>query len=132
MNYEDAANTIRSRFRTEIAVPESLQTQYDNAPFTPPDNEVWCRLSIIWETNNAVELGGSRFRKTGRMEAQLFGPVSRGDKAILELADKIVTPFRAVTDTLITFRTPSVFIVGRIGDDWVVIVPCPFYGDDTP
>ena len=133
MNHETLGNTIRSRFKTQIADILSLPTQYDNQSYTKPANVLWCRLTILTGESFQASFGGAggkRFRTPGTMVAQLFNPVGLGDKAALAAADSIVAAFRAVTDTGVVFRTPSVQRIGRTESEWQINVTCPFYVDD--
>lgn len=133
MTWEELGNIIRSRFDSQVADVQSLQTQYDNQSFDNPDNELWCRLTINFGQTFQVDCGGgsgSRDRTIGVMTAQLFLAVDQGDKQLLETADKIKTAFNRVTDTGVHFRTPSIKRVGRVNNEWQVNVNCPFYADD--
>lgn len=133
MNSEAIANAIRSRFKTQIADVESLATQYDNQKFDNPDNTKWCRLTIKCGQTYQVSIGsptGNRDRTPGVMIAQLFCPVGDGDGGLREVADAIREAFRRVTDTGVTFKTPSINEVGRNGAEWQINVNCPFYADD--
>lgn len=133
MNFEDLANTIRTRFKTQIADTQSLPTQYDNQDFTPPDQELWARLTILHGDSFQVSNGGpdgKRFRTPGIMTVQVFIPSGQGDKAAYKLADVIETYFRSQKADSITYRTPSVRKIGPTGPWWQINVNCPFYSDD--
>lgn len=133
MNFETLANTIRTRFKTQVADTQSLLTQYDNQDFTPPNQTVWARLTILPGESFQVSNGGpngKRFRTPGIMIVQIFLPFGQGDKAGLELADVIKTAFRSKNVDSITYRTPSVSTVGKTGPWWQINVRCPFYNDD--
>ncbi|HUS74347.1 MAG TPA: phage tail terminator-like protein [Sedimentisphaerales bacterium] len=127
------ANAIRSRFKAQVADALSLGTQYDNQKYDNPDNAKWCRLTVKFGETLQKSVGsptGNRGRTPGVMIAQLFGPVGKGDGALLEVADAVETAFKRVTDTGVTFRTPSTYPRGRSGDEWQINVECPFYADD--
>jgi len=133
MTFEALANIIRSRFKTQIADSQSLQTQYDNQNYDNPDNALWCRLTINYGNSLQVEMGGAsgnRYRTPGVMTAQLFAPIGNGDKQLLEMADLIKTAFRCITDSGVFFQTPSIKRIGRKDSEWQVNVDCPFYADD--
>jgi len=134
MSFETMANTIRSRFHTLIEVARSLPTQYDNQEYTPPDDAMWCRLTILPGESDQVSIGAPasrRFRTSGVATAQLFGPLGLGDKAMLTMAGHIVSAFRAVTVSGVTFETPSVVNRGRNTQQnvWHINVECPFWAD---
>lgn len=127
------ANAIRSRFKTQVADVLSLVTQYDNQKFDNPDNAKWCRLTIKFGETIQKSVGsptGNRDRTSGVMIAQLFCPVGAGDGELLTVADAVITAFRRVTDTGVTFSTPSASGGNRNGNEWQINVNCPFYADD--
>lgn len=133
MNFEDLANTIRTRYKTQVADTQSLPTQYDNQDFTPPDQAIWARLTILPGESFKVSSGGqggSRFRTPGVMIVQIFQPFGQGDKEGLELADVVKTAFRSMNVDSVTYRTPLISTIGRTGPWWQINVNCPFYNDD--
>ena len=133
MTSEAIANAIRSRFKTQVADVVPLPTQYDNHDTPNPDNAKWCRLTIKTGETFQVSLGapGSQRERThGVVIAQLFGPLGDGDGDLRDIADAVRVAFRRVTDTGVTFRTPSIHEQGLLGDSWQINVVCPFYADD--
>ena len=132
MSHETLANTIRSRFKTQVADVESLPTQYDNAPLDKPENAEWARITIKESESNQTSIGGStnQHRTVGVLIVQLFAPWGQGDKEARRLADVVKAAFLAITVSGVRFRTPSVIPVGRTGDEWQINVSCPFEKDD--
>ncbi|MCP4660986.1 MAG: hypothetical protein GY856_36760 [bacterium] len=126
------ANTIRSRFATQVETAESVAVLYDNEPQDPPDDEQWIRFSILDGRTNQAEMGGNQttYRTSGVAIAQIFAPMQAGDGAARELADVIVAAFRAVTVSGVVFRAPSVGPVGAEGKWWQLNVSCDFYYDE--
>lgn len=107
-------NAIRARFGTEVATTESLVTIYDNDPTCPPtDGSAWCRLSIRRSDDQQVEAGPSSFRKHGRIYAQLFGPVEKGDGELLDLADAIVAAFEGASVAGVRYCEATVRPIGN-------------------
>ena len=113
MSYEDAANTIRGRFKTLIADGESVDVQYDNAEYDPGD-EVWVRCTIRPGSSEQVSTGGTtrRFRNSGLLIAEVFTPIGVGES--YELIDTILDSFRAVTVSGVKFKTPYPMVLGRV------------------
>ena len=79
----------------------------------------------------------SRNRHTGVAIAQIFSVLGKGTREATILADRIVSKFRSVTDSLsvagnsVVFKTPSISSVGRSGSQWWQInVSCPYYADE--
>jgi len=133
MTSEAIANAIRSRFKSQVADVLELPTHYDNHKFDNPDNAKWCRLTIKTGETFQMSIGspdGQRERTHGVMIAQLFGPIGEGDGELREIADAVRAAFRRVTDTGVTFRTPSAHEQGLFSDSWQINVVCPFYADD--
>jgi len=132
MSTQTIASTIRSRFKTLIATPHSLPTQYDNENETK-QTDLWCRLSILFGDSFQASIGApssNRYRDTGVVVAQLFLPLGKGDKQLYQTAGYIKTAFKSVSVSGVVFRTPSVKRVGRSENFWQVNVSCPFYADE--
>jgi len=133
MSWPAIANAIRSRFKDQIADVLPLTTQYDNQSLSNPDNEIWCRLTINSGETTQKSIGNpgaNRERTPGIMTAQLFGPIGNGDGNLKEKAESIRVAFKRVTDTGVSFGTPKIYEVKRIGKEWQINVNCPFYADD--
>lgn len=134
MTHEALANTIRSRFETQIAEAYNLPTQYDNQDFNKPaDGSMWCRVSVKEGDSFQVDIGGSsgsRDRTAGVVFVQIFIALGQGDKQAVEMADLIKAVFRRITISGVKFRTPSVKRVGNNNQEWQVNVICPFIADD--
>ena len=130
------ASAVRSKFKSDVADPKGLPTQYDNRMSNQPegDGKTWCRLTVLpGNSNQATAVnstsGGQMFRSSGVFVAQLFTSLDAGDEGILTLADDVAKAFRATTHQGVTFRTPSVSRVGRAGKWWQVNVTVPWYAD---
>jgi len=127
MSVETVQNAINSRLADEFATPEGVSVQYDNAPFTPPDESAWVRFTILWGASRQTEIGATpKFRGTGNAIAQIFVLEETGTSVAVDYADKIATVFRRVTVGTVTFRTPFPQPVGREGKWWQLNVDCPF------
>lgn len=127
----DMANAVRDRFNTHITVALSLPTQFDNENFEPPDNDVWCRFTLLPAATDQLELGQpATFRTLGRAMALIFLPLATGDVVALSLADSISAAFRSLTAAGVTYFSPSVTQVGRSGSWWQLNVDIPFYVED--
>ena len=131
MTFEAMHNAIRSRFRTQIEGPLSLATLYDNQNADPPDDAVWCRLTVLNGDARAVELGGTLDRSNGVMTAQLFGPIGLGDASLLRIADRIAAAFKRAAADGVRFQVPYVNNLGRNHNNWQINVVCPYVVDHT-
>lgn len=133
MTHQVLHDIIRTRFKNQVQIPQAISVAFDNAPFTKPDNTIWCRWTILTAESFQASIGGGTNidRTPGVCIAQIFGPIEAGDKNILTLADVIKGAFRRTTDTGVVFKVPSVTIVGRTENLWQVNVSCPFYADNV-
>lgn len=134
MSFEAVHNAIRKRFKSEVQDLESFTVLYDNAPDDTPDASEWVRFEIDNGVSLQISFGATkRFRRPGTAVAQIHVKASKGDQRALEIADKIVTAFRAVTVTeagaVVHFRTPMLVNLGRVSQWWQVNVNCPYYSD---
>jgi hypothetical protein len=132
MTFGEAAKEIRQRFDANVAQVEDVPVEYPNTPFSPPKDETWMRMRILWGDSFQATLGeAKRFRTPGVLEVQIFEPVQKGDGCSLDLSDKIKSLFRSTTVNGITWRTPSLASVGRDEQWWQTNVSCPFYFDEV-
>lgn len=132
--YENLGFVTRGRFRDNVALIQSLPTQYDNEEFTPPDDELWCRLTLLIGTSMQADFGDPdaiRSRTTGILIAQLFVPLGMSDQPALAMAGLIDAEFKTLTVDGVTYRKPYVSQRGRSGKWHQVNVTCPFYADDV-
>jgi len=133
MSFEAVANTIRTRFRTEVAGDLSLPTQYDNAPFSKSENVKWCRFTV--KPGQSAQIGctgpNSRpYRTVGVCIAQLFGPVDKGDKDLWEIADSVIAAFRGESVSGVVFGDYNVNNIGRVDNEWQMNVTFEYRVDD--
>jgi len=131
---QDFLTTIRTRFRTLVATPESLPTKYDNLPFTKPSSlsTIWCEWRISPGETVQIELGDTKtFRTPGTATATLHGPIGEGESAMHALVDKIDAAFRAVSEGVVDFEAPHPPQGRREDGHWVIDVVCPWEADRT-
>lgn len=130
-------NTIRSRFKTEVADARSLSTVYDNSrpsflsDVTQPHD--WARFTILHSEASQKEIGENMtFRYAGIAVTQLFTVIDKGDNDLLLNADTVVTAFRGVQVSGVRFGIPYATTVGRTPDGkwWQVNINCPFTFDE--
>lgn len=123
-------NAIRDRFDDEIVKKQNVTVLYDNDPNGPPtDGSVWCRCTIKRTDTIQVESGPARYRRSGRVYAQLFGPVELGDGDLLDLADAIRAAFEGISDGGVRYGAVTVRPIGVSGHEYQVNVEVPFMAD---
>jgi len=141
MSIEAKTNAVRSAFNTNITVAESIDTAWDNAPFTPPsDGSLWCRASVLFGQSFQPTCGSAKHtRFPGILAVQVFSPLEVGDKDALALADTIRGVFNLVTISEVVYGVVSIDRMGRdsgssrqagTGKWYQVNVFCPFYFDE--
>ena len=133
--HETLANTIRTRFNTEVALPKSLTVLYDNDTKDVSDDSIWCRLIIRENSDTRLTIGNStsKYRTRGLVISQLFTQVNKGDGDLRNLADFIVTKFRSITVSGVSFLSPTIIPAGMNQDltMWQMNINCPFYADNN-
>jgi hypothetical protein len=137
--FDQIGDACRTKFDADIAVTYSIQTQYDNAPFTLDESSdltlnSWIRFTNIFGLSDQVQNGGegpsgNTYRTFGECIAQIFSKIESGDHNALTIANYIVTAFRSKTASGVTYRTPYLRRIGRDGRWWQVNVHIPFYSD---
>lgn len=125
--FEQIANHIRERYESQITVGESIDTQFDNAPFEIPEGGLWSQCIVRFGDREVSELGANlKHRTIGMLVGTIFVPVETGERDGLQAADKVKDAFRLVTVKGVTFRAPTVRNVGRIGPWWQISTTVPF------
>lgn len=127
--FAGAAATVRARFDSLVTGPEGLagRVQFDNQQLDPPGSGLWVCVHILPGLGEALDIASTQvYRSAGVVICQIFAPIAEGDGDALELGDSIVAAFRAVTDTGVTFGSPTVVPVGRSDQWWQVNVQIPF------
>ena len=132
VGYEAAADAIRSRFNTLIATPAGVPTIYDNDPTAPPaTRSLYVRFSVLFGGSGLSALGSNGYRTVGAAYAMILAPLRTGDRDTLDLVDLIDVNFRAVSFAGVTFRVPTVRVVGESEGMWQTSVVCPFVYDEV-
>jgi hypothetical protein len=139
MSYEQERASIEIRFAAQWVAgsPAAPRTPiaYETAPFTPPANAPWVRLTIrSGEAQQASigDPGANAFRHAGAIMVQIFVPKAGSPVAsrrAAALADHTTAIFRAATFDGIACRAP--YASGGTDDDpwYMVTVTVPFSRD---
>lgn len=144
MTQAQIAAALRTRFRDQVATPQSLSTVYDNQAASGQTSR-WCMFSVLFESEQQVQMGApTRWRIRGRGVALLFTPIGTvrqsGDGDQLVLVDAIRNAFRGVqinagTDlapVFVTFDAPTATGVAEQDEQpqwWLRAVQIPFRAD---
>lgn len=122
MDFETAANTIRSRFQTQYHAARSELLAFDNLnqlvkqdgtlqiePEDSSGNPVpWIRMSMRNAEAFQVSLGDNRtWRHAGSIICQIFVVAGTSDGLAHKIADQIAAIFRGVTVSGIRFKATS-------------------------
>jgi len=132
MSFNALHDAINTRFKVEVADAESVYTVYDNFPDAKTDDTEFVRFTVLPGESIQVTTGSpgnNRFRTAGIAVASVYNKVETGDNSNLVLIDKINEAFRAVTAGGVTYRTPRVITVGRLGNWYQTNIEIPFYAD---
>jgi Bacteriophage related domain of unknown function len=132
MNKENVGDVLRSWFNTQITLGVPIPTAWDNAPFSPPEDSKWVRMTILEAGARSVGGGAQvRYRTDGQVRAQIFVPHGEGDFDALGVSDQITATFRGNNIGGVHFSMPSLRTLGRDrGTPWYQLnVSCPFSYD---
>ncbi len=67
--------------------------QWNNQPFTQPENQPWVRFNLIPITSKAAAIGGILVRTDAIMAVQIFIPGTAGTSLAKKLADAMAEQF---------------------------------------
>lgn len=130
--YRDVHQEIETRFKTLVATPQSLTTEYPNsAPLSPAAGTRWARVTVRADDAGIPEIGPSpRNRIVGVMIVQLFAPLNEGMGETLDIVDAIVQNFRGTSANGIRWDSAYANLVGRDPNGfWQTNVTCRFTAD---
>jgi hypothetical protein len=126
-------NAIRAKF--EALASEAVWTVlWDAAPDQSPPAGAHIEFAILSATRTQITFGAigtRRFRYTGVMSANVLAPGATGESVAEAMADAIAAEFQASTVGGITYRTPDIQRIGRVGRHFALNVSCPFYADEV-
>ena len=137
---KDLISSVRSRFDTVIATPNSIQVVHDNeVEDLDEDNlgptECWIRNFIVLGDRRKITANSvnARYRTHGIGYAHVKGEIDNGTDKVNAVADLIDTKgaFRTVTADGVVYGTPSIGQGRREGRWYTVVVQYPFYSDFT-
>jgi len=121
-------NAARSVWSTGIEVGQSIPTQYDNAPFTQPENGIWARVKVSVSDQTQVCFGKKNtFKTKGQITANIHFPITLGDSSPLSVCDSVAAVFDGLSvSSAMLFRQSTAQNGYREGDDWVIPMVIPF------
>jgi len=124
MNFEQAANTLRQRFKTDFHNRNTAPIGWDNVSgLVKPNGDFieeaqdsngdpipWVRFAIRPSRAQQISsgaVGNRRFRQPGTVIVQIFVPTGTGDGKAYQIADDIAVSLRGVTDSGVTLKATS-------------------------
>ena len=131
MSFASLANSITTYLQT-VADANNFTVRYDNDLRTTPTpaSGFWLQCKIEFGDSQQKELGINSYRNFGKLVITLKNKIGIGIGTLLANADIIVTAFKSVDIDAIIFKVPSVKNKGRVDDNWVLEVSCPFHLDE--
>jgi len=102
---------IEGRIATQMAIAPAYPVNYQNVPFTPPNNTPWLQVFIRFGDNAYATLlptGNVGFnRQNGTLVVNIYTPVGVGPAANLTIAERIKDLFDRVTVSGVIFDAVS-------------------------
>lgn len=130
-------HAIVRRFDEQVASNTLDPVVYDNDVDDEPQDKRYLRVSVGMGETLQLEMGDSFVgvateRTVGQLVVSIFEPRKEGLYEALRVAyDDIKPKFDRLTIDGITYETPSIFNLGKVGKFWQVNVSCPFYYDEV-
>lgn len=141
VSYAALAAALRSRVQTTVETALSVPVLYDNGPpfgssgspyaGLDPSASLWVRCFVVPGQPFRAELQGGRatYRTAGELVLSAFGPLGRGDGAVLALADAAGAAVAPAALPAVRLGVPRTEAGRRDGPWWRVDVACPFASD---
>lgn len=108
--YNDVRAAIEGRIATEMALSPAYPVNYQNVPFTPPNNTPWVQVFIRFGDNSYATLlaPSTGFnRQTGTLVINIFTPQGQGTAANFTIAERIKDKFDRAKFSSIIFDAAS-------------------------
>lgn len=140
MDFENERVVLSARFKAfwEGAVILALSNpvpavEWNNQPFTQPQNLPWVRFNLIPVTTDGGSVGGNLVRSVGIMAIQIFIPGTTGSALARKLCDALATEFNfatiAVARGYLHFKTCSPEDYGHNDGYYQFNANLPFWRD---
>lgn len=132
MSFADERSAIENRLSTNWT---STPVQYDNVPFTKPDDNTYVRLNILTGDSTQIDMAPTpTHRSVGVIVMQVFVPVNSGTNTARSHADSLAAIFRNVSFSVgdsgsILCRSPSITRVGEVDGLFQLNVSVPYQRD---
>ena len=111
MSYAIEKTTVEQAISGASSI-SSIKTVYDNVRYEGEDSE-WIRVTLLPAKADQISLGPSPyFRYWGVLVFQIFVKPNIGAGRAIAIADLISPIFRAQKIGTITFRTPTLKVIG--------------------
>lgn len=135
-SYVALRNALQADFAAGIATPQALLVQWENLPFSVPENKLWCAWNVL--TGPEVEASrGHPFNmwriSGGLVKVKLYAPVGQGIGAVSALADLIANHYRGSYKSDCQFWGVELRSGpeggSRESDTWQVVIDATFTAD---
>lgn len=131
-------STIFAKFKTDIATPYGIQTQYENDGTFKVDEDnlgtygAFAKVKVIHTSDNITGFDGGlgkRIRTEGVFIVEFHGELNVGEDKVTEIADLTKNAFETKSENSITYRAATPQQSRRVKDKWMVPVSIPFITD---
>ena len=132
--FDEVQDAMNQRWRTEIAGPLGIPTQYDAMLPAKAGQQRWVRFWHRPAASFAPEgagAGRTTRRLPGFSQADIHVPWGSGERDVLALADSIDDAFRMSSYKSIACRPVAVGAGRRAGGEWMRAVRIPWVVDTT-
>lgn len=133
MGVHSTNSAIRAKFET-LANEAGWSVIWDAAPDQSIPAGTHVEFAILSAARTQITVGSTgtrRFRYSGQVSMNVLAEGATGEVDAEQIADAIATAFQASTVDGITYRTPDIQRIGRVGRHFALNVSCPFYADEV-
>lgn len=130
MTFKSITNSITAYF-VLLAATNSFVVRFDDDPTDTPSDDLWMEFSVDFGDANQIATGVKQFRYPGLVTVRIRQVVGSGTSNLLSTADIVAEGFRTAMISGVNFQVPKIKNVGRVKDDWMFNVICPFFIDEN-
>lgn len=132
MSQVKISNALETRL---AAIASPLPTQWENAAFTPVDNQPYQQVDILFAQPSNPTANGNFNRQQGFMQIRLYYPAGTGRLAAQTRAEALALWFKRGLSfssdgvTAIIDRTPEISKGGVEGSRYVLVIRIRFFSN---
>lgn len=136
VNTSGLHSAITQSVATLVESGLSISVHYPNHPWSEPaEGSIWCMCQVSPGTQSIDGFGApgaNPYQHVGVLTLSVYGPLGKGEAAILAKVEAIKAAFRSTTRDGVSFLSPYHTVLGELPGKplWAVAVTIPYRAEE--